>query len=124
MKNRAKCKLCNSIIESFHSTDCVECKCGEISVSNGAAMYCGAKNWNNFIRIDDEENEIIPTITDTKPTDIVNQVIKNKKDLFDMLDEMIKSYERLPLHAQTSPASNADLCSALMLIKAIFSAEN
>ena len=35
MRNRAKCKLCSSVIESYHRYDEVSCKCGEINISGG-----------------------------------------------------------------------------------------
>lgn len=48
--NKAKCKLCNSIIESKYRHDYVECSCGEISVDGGKDyLKRGAKNFENFI---------------------------------------------------------------------------
>jgi len=116
MKNRAKCKLCNSIIESFHQFDYVLCECGEIAVDGGNAMKCYATDFTNFMRVDDQGNEIVVTVQDssdlptTKPT---------QKDLLKMLDEMIKSYERLPPKAMSNPVSNYDFCAALILIQSI-----
>jgi hypothetical protein len=123
MKNIAKCKLCSSIIESFHTTDYVECKCGEISVSGGAALQCGSKDWNNFRRIDDMGNEIAVKVTETsdvKPLDI--QTKPNRKELLEMLNEMIKSYDRLPDHAMHAPITHYDFVSALLLVSSIFKA--
>jgi hypothetical protein len=57
VKNRAKCKLCLSIIESCHPTDLVVCKCGEIELNGGDAMYSRANDYNNFLRVDDLGNE-------------------------------------------------------------------
>jgi hypothetical protein len=120
MKNRAKCNLCCDIIESFHSDDYVTCKCGEIYVDAGSKMICGAKNWNNFLRIDDEGNEIIVTVKDhnVKPLDIPYNT-PSKKELLDMLQEMITNIERLPSHALYSPITNADHCASLMLLLSI-----
>lgn len=42
-----------------------------------------------------------------------------KKELLDMLDEMIKSFDNLPTHAMLSFVTQSDLCSALMLVSAI-----
>ena len=51
MRNRAKCKLCDDIIESVHHHDYITCKCGEISVDGGDHYCrCSARNWENFIR--------------------------------------------------------------------------
>lgn len=59
--NKAKCKLCNSIIESKYRHDYVECSCGEISVDGGKDyLKRGAKNFENFIDLSETnggENE-------------------------------------------------------------------
>lgn len=123
MRNRAKCKLCKDIIESFHSTDTVICKCGEISVSHGNSLCCASKNWENFLRVDDEGNEIIvKTESKEKQTDSI--VRHTKKDLIDMLDMMIENIERLPQNAMSQPITHYDLVSALILLSSIFKQEN
>lgn len=123
MRNRAKCKLCKDIIESFHSTDYMMCKCGEIVVDGGSAMRCGANNFDNFIRVDDEGNEIIPTIKscndNVKPLD--NEVKKpSREELLKMLESMIENIERLPSHAMTTSIDHYDLLSFMMLVSALF----
>lgn len=56
-RNRAKCRLCGSIIESLHRHDFKKCSCGEIMVDGGNDYWrCGAKDWRNFIRLDDDGN--------------------------------------------------------------------
>ena len=125
MKNRAKCKLCQSIIESFHLHDHVSCKCGEISITGGTQEYsASALNWNNFLRVDDQGNEIIVTVKDEEKEDV--QLLYKEKptreDKLKMLDEMIKSYENLPTHALNAPISGYDLTSALLLVKSLFEA--
>lgn len=135
MKNRAKCKLCDSIIESFHRYDVVSCQCGEISIDGGFDFYRAVVgDWNNFLRIDDEGNEIIPKIEENKE-DIKKVVqdyarseldaIQKKKDLcfqdlLQMLDEITKSYQNLPPHARYEPVSNSDLEGLLMLLSKLF----
>jgi len=118
MKNRAKCKLCLSVIESYHSTYLVLCKCGEISVEAGESMKCWAKNWLNFIRIDDEGNEVIPTIKGVQET--IDIVKPTRKEMLEMLDEMISSVERLPDHAKLSSINHYDYCALMMLLAQIF----
>jgi len=122
MRNRAKCKLCGSVIESFHSTDFVECKCGEIAVDAGEALRCAAKDWANFIRVDDSGKEI-PIIAkeencNVKPLD--NDKPITKEELVSMLSEMAKSYENLPQHAMMQPVTNYDLASSLLLVSEVF----
>lgn len=46
-------------------------------------------------------------------------VKQDKKELLEILDEMIKSYERLPQHAMLQPITHADLCSVMMLLSSI-----
>jgi hypothetical protein len=58
MRNRAKCRLCNDIIESTHVHDYKTCSCGEISVDGGNEYHrCSAKDFHNFIRLDDKDNQ-------------------------------------------------------------------
>ena len=135
MKNRAKCKLCSSIIESFHATDWVTCKCGEIHVDGGDAMKCAAKNWSNFLRVDDSGNEIIVKVE--SPSDPEHASTgdgengdsgdhnKHKKpsklELIEMLKEMINSIERLPDYAMSTPITHYDFSSLLILLLALLS---
>ena len=121
MRNRAKCRICNTIIESFTINDLVECDCGEIAISGGSQkLDCFAGNFSNFMRVDDEGNEIVVSIqerpfTSTKPS---------RAELIEILDEMRKRTENLPPVALYSPATNADLASVLMLVSEIFKSES
>lgn len=114
MKNRAKCKLCGDIIESYHDQDHVICKCGEIEVFAGLGMRCAARDFANFIRVDDEGNEIVVTYKQQDHADDV-------KPLY-IIEQMIESYRRLPLSAMSQPVSNADLISVLEAIVEAFKA--
>lgn len=126
MKNRAKCKLCESVIESFHQYDYVSCKCGEISIDGGNSSFkCAANNWDNFLRLDDEDNIIIPKIQekdDVKP--LYNENEKpTKEDLIKILEDMVKNIEALPSHAMTQPVNQYDLMGLMMLLISLFKAE-
>jgi len=121
MKNRAKCKLCNSIIESYHPTDYVLCSCGEIAVDGADALKCFAKDFKNFVRIDDKGDEIIVTVQES--IEVIPNDKPSKKELLIMLDEMITGYERLPSSAMTNPITHYDFCAALMLIKVILNSD-
>lgn len=126
MKNKAKCKKCKSIIESFHATDYVLCSCGEISVDGGDALRCTSKDWENFLRVDDEGNEIIPKIidkTDSKSNEESSQFKQpatSKKELMNLLDEMIQNIEKLPQQAMTTSINHYDFVSLLILLSTIF----
>lgn len=128
MRNRAKCRKCESIIESFHRHDYVTCKCGEISVDGGNDYHkCSAIDWKNFLRVDDLGNEIIVTV---KEKEEVKETIKDplavppptRKDLLDMLDMMIKNIENLPQDVMMQPVNHYDLVSSLVLISSLFRA--
>lgn len=125
MRNRAKCRLCQSIIESFHRHDYVTCTCGEIAVDGGRDyLKALAKDFTNFLRIDDEDKvipvKVIETLDDVKPLDI--PIPPTKEELISMLEEMAKSYENLPQHAMLNPVTNYDLASSLLLISQVFKA--
>lgn len=135
LRNRAKCKLCNSIIESFHPNDYVTCKCGEIAVNGGPGNYkCYAEDYVNFLRVDDDGNQLIVTVQgkactseeeaqSLKQSDTRNPSKPTKEDLLKMLDEMVKSYENLPKNAMCSNPTQYDIYSALLLISALFRAQ-
>jgi hypothetical protein len=122
MINRAKCKLCSSIIESLHPTDYVACKCGEIAVDGGQAMKCFAGNWENFVRVDDLGNEIVVKLKEEIEYK-ADSPKPSKKELLDMLSEMIKNIENLPPNAMSTPITHYDLLSALLLVSAVLRAE-
>lgn len=125
MKNRAKCKLCNSIIESFHSEDYVECKCAHIAVFEGAALRCAAIDWNNFIRVDDEGNEIcVKTTQQSEEKKDIPVSKPNKKDLLKILRDMGKDIENLPSQAMNASITHYDFWSLIVLVSSILEAED
>jgi hypothetical protein len=123
MRNRAKCKLCSSILESFHQHDFVTCKCGEISIDGGQSFFkASAKDFKNFLRVDDIGNEIIVTVKDEVKTEektIEEVKPPTKAEKLQMLDEMVKSIEGLPQQAMTLPINHYDFYSALLLLSSI-----
>lgn len=112
MKNKAKCNKCNSIIESLHRTDYQTCTCNEISVYGGPdLMECAAINWNNFIRVDDNGNEIVVKVKNNT----IEKHVKSKKELLNVVEELVKTIESLPPQAMNSPITHYDYLSLLML---------
>ena len=82
-------------------------------------MYCAAKDFAHFVRVDDENNEIVPKIENAS-LDISNASNRIDKDtLVDELNELIKTYERLPQRAMLEPVTHADFCSLLLLLSSI-----
>lgn len=137
MRNRAKCKLCGDIIESVHNHDYISCKCGEIAVDGGQQYCrCSAKSWDNFIRVNDEGNEVIPKIMDKPSVEEENNKVKKwvedeiltayekskkrKEIALDALDELIKKIEELPQMAWTTAITHYDYYSLLLLLSALF----
>ncbi len=124
MRNRAKCKLCNDIIESFHRHDYVTCKCGEISVDGGSDYHkCRAIDWTNFLRIDDDGNVFVPKVVDKTEEGqkfIPENVNKpTKQELIQALIDLSKSYEGLPIDALLTPVNHMDLGSLLVILAEI-----
>ena len=126
-RNRAKCKLCESTIESFFATDYVSCTCGQIAVSGGAAMHAFAQNFDNFLRIGDADEPIEVKYkekgqddhADIKP-DKEPQSKPTRGEMIQMLDTMIASYENLPQSAMFQPTTHSDLLSVLLLVSSLF----
>lgn len=116
MRNRAKCKQCESIIESVDLKGEVSCKCGQISVSGGDLLGCSAINWVNFLRVDDEGNVIVPKIQD-KPK-------VTREDFLKALDEMISRIEEMPKQAMIVAINHYDFVSLLILLSSIFRSED
>jgi len=121
MKNRAKCKLCNSIIESFHRYDYVTCSCGEIAVDGGNEYFkASAGDFNNFLRVDDEGNEIVVTLVEKGQSQEDEKTKPTKDELIKILDSMISNIESLPQEAMLCNITNYDYCSLLILLSSIF----
>ena len=54
--NRAKCRNCETVIESKHRHDFVKCECGDIYVDGGTDyLRRGARNAFNFIELSTSE---------------------------------------------------------------------
>lgn len=125
MRNRAKCNLCKSEIESFHLYDYVSCKCGEIAVSGGIQKFeVYAKNYENFLRIDEKGNEIpIKVVEKDKVQEPAQQPVLSKKEKMEMLDKMIQNIESLPNQSMTLPVTHYDLYSFMLIVSEILKSD-
>jgi predicted DNA-binding WGR domain protein len=126
MRNKAKCKLCGSIIESCHPTDYVVCKCGEIELNGGDAMLVRANDFNNLLRVDDLGNEITVRYeriesngqsdkqqqTDLRPSEF-NEVV-------DTLERMLELDEEFLAKGQNSSINRFELIQYMKQIIYIF----
>lgn len=107
-------------MESFHHHDFVSCKCGEISIDGGAFKFlCSARNFENFIRIDDEDKEHQVKYETNEPKEREEPEnkapVESKEDLIKVIEEMINNIERLPVQAQSAPITHYDYQSILLL---------
>jgi len=115
VRNRAKCRKCNSIIESFTVSDYVPCECGEIAIDGGSFKFLlYAKNWENFIRISDNDEEIEIKVSEIEHKDDEGDRVRHLKFL-------IEKYELLPTQALQAPATNYDVLSILKLVDSLLS---
>jgi len=105
MKNRAKCKLCEDVLESFHRYDYQVCKCGEISITGGSDVYeCAAKEWKNFLRVDDNNNLIVVKTFDKKIDQRVNE--KTDESVKEKEDESVKEKADENIQEKTNVNAN------------------
>lgn len=127
MRNRAKCKICEEILESFHRHDYVTCKCGEISIDGGQDYWrCSAKDWSNFLRVDDNGNEFSPEIiekeknsSEEKPE--TKQSI-TKKDLHHECQSILDYIDKMDEYSKSKP--EISILYSLSLIFKTFLEEN
>jgi hypothetical protein len=95
--------------------DVVTCECGEITVYDGAAMRMECKNIENFLRVDDLGHEIVVTYIDKHADSEENKAINNplanigKRELVDLLEHKVKSFQNLPDHVKLSFVTTVDL---------------
>lgn len=126
MKNRAKCKLCNDILESFHAYDYVTCKCGEISISGGNDRFeCSAKDWKNFMRVDEDGNEIMVKVVDEAQEPEPDEFPKmNREQKIQMLEAMVRTLENLPNSAMDCYITHYDLYSFMLVVVEILKSDS
>lgn len=122
MRNRAKCKLCKTIIESFHETDYVHCQCGEIAISGGLYhLWTEAKDYSNFLRIEEDGRETSVRHSDAdKPSGDQPEAppLITPRSMLNELKFRIEADESLPEKAQLLPITNLDQRYYMLLIHA------
>lgn len=130
MRNRAKCKSCNSVLESFHRHDFVTCKCGAIAIDGGQEsgyMRAVFDNIENFVRLDEQDNEIpikfveketeatiekreVKTISKSEQRQLALQELKHLRDMIEGMNEQAKQL----------PINHYDWGSLLILLSILF----
>lgn len=115
MINRAKCKLCESIIESWLPDEIVSCKCGAIAVCDGAAMRMWPANSPNFVRVDDRGNEIVVKYVAKEDGHEEQQAPETENsevsvnEAIEALERSIEYNDNLPYHARYSPVMTEEV---------------
>lgn len=123
MRKRAKCKVCNSILE-VTLYDMTFCKCGEVSIDmlSGEFHANVQDDINNLILVDDEGNEIIPKIATNSLIDSEIPYHNSKQSLIYALEQMSKNIYSLPSEARSSPITHSDFGELITLLSSIFRA--
>jgi len=123
MRNRAKCKKCSSVVESFFPADYVTCKCGEIAIQGSKRM---AVEWESFLSVHDDDSVHEVKVVDKIPEPIVHDasVTPTREELISMLDDMSTVIQGLPEHAMMSPITHYDHGALIMLLSSILKLKN
>lgn len=117
MPKRAKCKICNTIIESKNNNIIEECKCGQLSIQGGTELIVSVKeDITSFVCVDDEGNEILPKRKEN-PEKLDSPT---KEELLETLQHLARSIDELPPHAKFTPVIQSELSSLLALIISLF----
>lgn len=115
MRNRAKCKLCDDIIESLALTDLQMCKCGEIGVEGGSQLFrTYAKNYDNFLRVKDDDTVIKVTVQKKEEKQPLT-----KEEKIQEIEYFIEKLEDLSPEALSAHATNYDILAIAYLLKLI-----
>lgn len=100
MRRRAKCKLCDDIIEALPNHNMVECKCKHIGIDlSGDILRCHAGDWKNFIPVDDDGKELpltikVPEPVELKPVESESEFQDKKAALLKEISLLIEETER------------------------------
>lgn len=117
MRNRAKCKKCEDVIESKFKNDFVKCSCDEIWIDGGQEYYrAGANDYSNFLRIDEDDKEVPVRFIDD-PTKEEPPVVMDMNNPMRALDDLIQRYENLPPDEMLKPITQYDQYSFLLLFR-------
>lgn len=120
MRNRAKCRKCQDIIESFHSIDFVSCRCGTIAIDGGTHKYkVYADDFSDIIRVDDLGNEIYIQVQDSIIKNSEDPPTQSKKDLLGLLEDAIKNMENWPSDALQTYVTHGDILGLLSILSRI-----
>lgn len=118
MRNRAKCRLCGDILESFHEHDLVQCRCKEIAITGGNYKpHRMTRHAENFILINDDGKEEAFTPYEEKSLEqIQEQKVMTKEEAIQELENMVKFMENMREQALYSHVTQCDLYRFMALL--------
>lgn len=135
---RAKCKLCNNIIEIKNRIDMFSCPCGEITIDFiTAQLHASIKtDKTNLLFVDDDDNEIVTktldsenvawidgkSIVDPKEKEMMNEDVNlgSRRELLSMIDALIHNIDSMPNQGRFAPVTHSDFAEILSLVAALF----
>ena len=127
---RAKCKLCNNIVEIKNRIDMFSCPCGEITIDYITAhMHASLKtDKSNLLFVDEDDNEIVPAswtteqiIIDRKVEEMGEDVnLGSRRELLSMIDALIHNIDSMPNQGRFAPVTHSDFAELLSLVAALF----
>lgn len=142
MTDKAKCKLCSTIIEISEDIQGIKiCSCGEIGLGKALGkLTLIANDFKNIIRIDDDGKEYETRISerrankesspeipdssnaekDAKGSDMgdtdISPLKPDRESIIEILEAMIQTIEGMPQHARLAPITHADYAWVLGVI--------
>ena len=98
----------------------VSCPCNEISIDGGTKKFrAAARDFKNFVRIDDEGNEVAVTLVD-KPEPFISKeekpLVDTYADKLAILMEMIDEAEKEHEHMSYANLSKREFAEAMLVI--------
>ena len=115
MRNRAKCLKCQEIIEIIDNQGYVECKCKEIGV--GPDLYCAARNWENFMRVQENDEEIKVKYDDKNHKNNENDPEPfTREEIVDMLKKKAEYFAKVPPQI---PVTHYDISELMLLLASV-----
>jgi hypothetical protein len=85
-------------------------------------MRCAAKDWSNFLRIDEQGKECKVSVKegDDEPADKEEGAyIESVEDVLKNIEHMMGILDGLPQNAMTQPLTHYDMYSMLLLMSAV-----
>lgn len=133
---RAKCRLCQTLVEIKNPLDIFTCSCGELQLDAiwGTVHAKVKDDISNLILIDDEGNEVVHKRNGERIESTAKEILKDmiqasegidpysKREHISLLKQMAQNIDSLPPSARSSPVTHSDLSSLISLLVELFCA--